>query len=121
MSDQVASVEAVGVRKPQVRERRQFVRYPCQVEVVCRVYGSKDQAVYPALSQDVSVQGIGLILSSCLNRGLILEVKPQSARWETIRSVLARVRSATALPDGRWLIGCSFVRPLTEEELASWL
>jgi hypothetical protein len=67
--------------------------------------------------RDVSIQGVGLIAHQCFASGTSLSV--EAGPSESLPTELtATVRYAKALPDGRWLLGCSFSRHLTLDDFA---
>lgn len=71
----------------------------------------------PVKIHDVSVTGIGLIVNSCFRSGAILEVRVGNGPSGVARPVLARVKQATAQPDGTWLLGCTLVSRLSDADL----
>jgi hypothetical protein len=102
-------------------ERRASVRYACDLETSWRVYGTRTGDWWTVSVQDISVAGIGLISNFRLNSGTILVVKLQSTNQSFSRPLLARVSRATVQSDGKWVIGCSFVRKLSDDELQALL
>lgn len=68
--------------------------------------------------RDVSIQGVGLIAMQSLVSGasLFIEAGPSGKSLPT--ELTATVRHVTMLPDGRWLLGCSFSRHLTLDDVA---
>ncbi|HZZ79143.1 MAG TPA: PilZ domain-containing protein [Gemmataceae bacterium] len=62
---------------------------------------------------DVSVMGIGLICTRSVKSGTTIRVTSGPSGRALPRDLLATVRHVTSLPDGRWLLGCSFSRNLT--------
>jgi hypothetical protein len=72
---------------------------------------------WPGTIRDISSVGIGLVLKRRFEpgSGLAIEVPAQGDRAE--ETLLARVRHATRLPDGRWLHGCSLVSELSDDEM----
>jgi hypothetical protein len=68
--------------------------------------------------RDVSIQGVGLIAHQCFASGksLLIEAGPSGS---LPTELTATVRHAKTLPDGRWLLGCSFSRHLTLDDFAA--
>ncbi len=120
MSKKSLSPEARLAKRHQKTERRGWVRYPSDLEVSCRLVGTNERHVWAGKVEDISAVGVGLIMNCTFRHGALLSLAP-SKGTETVQSVLARVRDTTAQPGGCWLIGCSFVRELSEQELEAWL
>ena len=106
---------------PSGANRRAFVRYAMQRKGSCQVPFSKEMlGDLTAQIVDISVKGIGLILSRPFWKRTILSVE-LSAAPEGSRNELVIVQRTMEQPDGRWLVGCVFARPLSEEELQELL
>jgi hypothetical protein len=67
--------------------------------------------------RDVSRSGIGLILNCRPPVASTLVIKLQTPTQHLSRPMLLRVEHVTDQGDGTWVVGCSFVRKLREEEL----
>jgi hypothetical protein len=102
--------------------RRAYVRYAMQRKGSCQVPFSKEMlGDLTAQIVDISVKGIGLILSRPFWKRTILSVELSAASPEGSRNELVIVQRTMEQPDGRWLVGCVFARPLSEEELQELL
>jgi hypothetical protein len=68
--------------------------------------------------RDISIHGIGLLAKEPFATGtaFLIETGPPGKTLATELSV--ELRHATKLPDGDWLLGCTFSRPLTTEDFA---
>ena len=102
-------------------DRRAFVRYATEAEAVCCPAGAMAGSGWPGRVADLSASGIGLLLRHRFERGTPLAIELLDAAPGSSRTVLARVRHATARPEGTWLVGCAFAEPLTEDELKGLL
>jgi PilZ domain len=101
-------------------ERRAWIRFARDVEVTYRQAGAMKDAGWPGRVVDVSVGGLGLLLRHRFEPGTQLAVEVNNRAGTFRRTLLARVRHATAViasGDPRWLVGCEFDQHLTEEEL----
>jgi hypothetical protein len=67
--------------------------------------------------QDVSSQGVGLVANQSFTLGSVLVLRFPSTALET-KPLLVRIKHLQPLPDGQFKIGCTFVVPLTDEQLA---
>jgi hypothetical protein len=101
---------------------RVWQRHNCELEVSCRPLAARgdNDPHWSAVIRDLSIAGIGLILGRRFERGTSLAIEIPTPE-DTTESLLVRVAHATNLPDGKWLLGCAFVTPLSEEELEGLL
>ena len=72
---------------------------------------------YPAVLRDVSRRGVGLLTCAWFGVDTELSIRLMDLPRGVRNTLPARVRHATALPDGTWLIGCRLTRPFTALEL----
>ena len=99
------------------RERRVAVRYPGNPDAACRAY-TPSAGVYTAWVRDISATGIALLLPSEFEPGALLTLELENADQGVSCVLRARVVHALEVPpDGHWLHGCAFEKPLTAEEL----
>jgi hypothetical protein len=73
----------------------------------------------PATVQDISRTGLALLVNEPLKGGDILVVRLEEAAGGAAELWLVRVKHARQQPDPEqhWLLGCSFTRPLREDDL----
>ena len=101
-------------------ERRAWVRFANDGEIWCEPVGalSKEELETAWLGKirNISSSGIGLDMSQRFEPGteLIIEL---AERPKVLRRLVAHVVNATPNADGRWIIGCTFDRVLSPEEL----
>lgn len=121
----VPTLSAVGspAQTPARIDCRVRPRHACDLEASCQPVAARgDQDLqWPGTIRDISTVGVGLVLKRRFEpgSGLAIEVPAVGDRAE--ETLLARVRHATRLPDGRWLHGCSFISELGDDELQSLL
>ncbi|MGH7169572.1 MAG: PilZ domain-containing protein [Gemmataceae bacterium] len=105
-------------QKPQAAERRAWVRYPPRrLEMLWHLFGMKPPEQRPARIQDISMQGVGLIVDRSFAQGSILVLRFPGDSLQS-RPVLVRVKHLQPLSGGEFKVGCTFVVPLSEEQLA---
>jgi hypothetical protein len=100
-------------------ERRAFVRVATDLDATCRPAGPMRDQGWPGQLRDISRGGLGLLLRHSFRPGSELTVELRERGGEVRRIVSVRVIHATAvLVEGnyRWLLGCAFEQPLSEEE-----
>jgi hypothetical protein len=84
----------------------------------CLLVAPPDYRRRPGVVRDVSRSGVGLLLAEPLPEGTVLGVRPETPAGAS-RVATLRVRHATALDDGRWLVGCAHVTALPPAELSA--
>jgi hypothetical protein len=70
---------------------------------------------------DISVSGLGLLLDRALDAGTLLFVELESSPESAPVELLARVVRSAPAAANEWTVGCEFVNPLAEEDLAAIL
>jgi hypothetical protein len=108
-------------RPPQTAERRAWIRYPSRhLEMLWHLFGMKPPEQRPARIQDISAQGIGLIVDRAFAQGSVLVLRFPGTTLET-RPILVRVKYLKPLGNDEYHAGCTFVVPLTEAQLTEFL
>ena len=102
---------------PQNEERRAFVRYRRRLDALWQMLGLPPRDMVAGKVTDLSVTGLGLAVDQPFAVDAHLMVRLPSARcgWTTH---LLKVHNCTLIAPGTYKLGCSFVRPLTPEQLA---
>ena len=70
---------------------------------------------------DISRGGLKLLLTHKFERGTTLRIRTVNEGAEKSGSVTAEVRYAVPTCQGKWMIGCAFLKELSESELRSWV
>jgi hypothetical protein len=106
---------------PRRSERRVSVRYSTDFLAYCEPAAAKTatrtEARWSAQVRNISAGGIGLVLARRFERGTVLMVELTDRVEGGSRHVPVRVVHTTAAGQGHWILGCSFVRTMNEEEL----
>jgi len=84
------------------------------------LWGGKDLK-WGAQIRDISVGGVSLVLRRRFERGAGLAIELPGSPDGLPNTVLARVVHVRPQEGGVWVLGCSFVSPLSEEEVATLL
>jgi hypothetical protein len=98
-------------------ERRTAIRHSCGVVTSCRPVTAGTDINWPVEVTDVSRNGIGMRVERRFELSSLLEIDLQSVVPHLDRTLLAAVRNVRNHRDGDWVVGCSFARPLDDEEL----
>ena len=110
-----AEAPAAGATRGKAADKRASVRYASNQGGFCNAVGSEKVPRWPARVQDVSADGLALLL------GRRFEVR--SSLWVELmdgpagRYYLVRVVRVQARPGRKWLLGCVFARRLAEDEV----
>jgi hypothetical protein len=103
---------------PASRKRRAWVRYPSRSTASLQLLESETELGWWALIQDVSQGGMALILPRRVAPGTVLLIDEPPVRAEKRgRALPMRVVHAVPHPGGRWIVGCQFSEPISEEAL----
>jgi hypothetical protein len=102
-------------------DRRGATRHPCPGQSLWRLVGEDPAAVPLARIRDVSDTGIGLCVREPLPPGAVFVLIPPGQTPPLPRPLTLRVVHATPLAEGDWLVGCQFVRRLTDQDLQALL
>jgi hypothetical protein len=121
MPEQNGSVETGFAHSPAELERRGADRHACDLQPSWRVLGQGGGESWSAKVHDLSTTGICLQAPCSIRPGTVLLVRLHGRTEKLSRPLAVRVMHATVRPEGDWLIGCVFVRPLEEENLRNLL
>jgi hypothetical protein len=98
-------------------DRRGAQRCPCNLQPFWRFIGYDHCAEAPLRVRDISATGIGLQVKQPLKPGTALVINLQTRQQQLSRPLAVRVMHATLLADGDWLLGCQFVRRLSDQDM----
>jgi hypothetical protein len=99
-------------------DRRAAERFPVNGDSSCSFAGQVAEGFGVARIQNVSMDGIGLLLARALEPGALLAVVLTNPSRGFSKTVLVRVVHVTAQPAG-YLVGGTFSAPLTYQELSA--
>ena len=103
-----------------LQERRHFVRFPAQLDVLVRTGGGGKTGVeWRARVRDISTKGIGLVLPRTFAPGTVLfvSVAREGNAGEPFR-MKAQVMRVVAESCG-YFLGCQLAEPLNGDELTA--
>jgi hypothetical protein len=101
------------------KECRVYERYPSGVPTSCQPASARagGDLKWSANVYDVSLGGIGLVVSRRFERGTALAVEVPELHSDQCYTTFAKVMHVRRLDDGSWLHGCAFVGELSEDGL----
>jgi hypothetical protein len=98
-------------------DRRAVERYAVNTEAICPFVSPVTEDFATVKIRDVSMQGIGLLMSRRVEPGALLTVVLANLARGFSKTVLVRVVHVTAL-GGSYLVGGTFVTPLNYQEMS---
>lgn len=99
-------------------DRRASERLPAGADAACSFVSPVVEDFGPARIKNVSLEGIGLIVTRKVESGALLALTLANAARGFSKTVLVRVMHVTPQPGG-FLVGGSFSAPLTYQELTT--
>lgn len=101
-------------------ERRSSPRFPTELETTCRPAGSGPEGEFQAKVRNISMGGISLLSPRAFQEGDLINVQLPSAAAEDRCTVLACVVFVKRKDDDWWVLGCTFSRELSEDDLEAF-
>jgi len=99
------------------KNKRATVRYRCAPATPGRVILPDDHEYQRAWVLNLSRAGVGLHMARNLEPGTLLVIQLKGNGGGKSYELAAQVAHATPQLDNEWLIGCAFLRPLSEQDL----
>lgn len=97
-------------------DHRAWVRFPCQAKTSLRAVVSAASEQETAQVINISAGGLAVQASRPYESGTLLSLE-LGGGGQPARTVQARVVHAVPQPNGQWLLGCTFVSELGEQDL----
>lgn len=97
-------------------ERRAAERKICSLEATSHAIEPGQTLSWGAVVNDVSAGGLSVTLCFPFRPGTYLAVDLQSEAG-TARTLMVRVQHVHDQTDGRWRLGCEFIKPLGESDM----
>jgi hypothetical protein len=98
---------------------RVWERYQLDLQTACQPVATRNDRdlVWAATIRDISVGGVGIVMPRRFEPGMGLAIELPPKADGTSDTLLARVAHVRRLPEGGWLLGCTFISQLSEQEL----
>jgi PilZ domain len=100
---------------------RAWVRFSCDVPMICRRAARNSSAEWKGKIVDVAPGGIGIVIPLPLETGTALTIELALGQDESPRTFLVRVAQTPRQTGTDWLLGCEFTRSFTDVELTQLL
>lgn len=109
------------IRPVSRNDRRDWLRHPCSLNAVWSPLDGHHEGPGVGQVQNLSVTGMGMLVTSRVKLGSILTLKLEDERSYVSRPLLAKVVHTEQKDSGHWCIGCAFVNRLSSAELQALL
>lgn len=103
---------------PEPSDRRASERFPINADTTCTFAGAVVQDLGPVKIKNISMEGIGLVLTRKVETGALLAVTLTNGARSFQKTVVVRVAHVTP-QIGAFLVGGTFASPLTYQELST--
>ena len=103
----------------QLNDRRAGSRCSCTLSATCEPIPPGSAEHFPGTVQNISEDGIGLILDRQLEAGSHLWVVMRGADDVLLGKMLIRIVHITSQTDGHWLHGCLFTKEVSDPVMQS--
>jgi hypothetical protein len=104
-------------RQQQERERRGGARYSINLDATCRPVANAAGQRWEATVTDLSISGLCAQVKRRFEPGNVLEISFALKDDGSTVNQLARVRWARVTESKSWLLGCEFVKAITDDDL----
>jgi hypothetical protein len=106
-------------RLPKGVDCRVWERHSCDLETSCQPIADRAnrEHVWQAQIHDISLSGIGIILDRRFEKGAGLAIQIPETDHSSGEILLAKVVHTTALPEKKWLLGCSFAIAISHDQI----
>jgi c-di-GMP-binding flagellar brake protein YcgR len=101
-------------------ERRVWVRHPAELNTTCQAADGTGSEPLSAVVRNISQGGISLLLGQPFEPGEMLSIELPGPGEGTNYTVLACVVHVSAQGDDEWIVGCTFSRELSDEDLQTF-
>jgi hypothetical protein len=120
--DDLAPFGAVR-QKYEPPDQRNWVRFPCDLRATYQRVRPIEPKPPPHVGEivDISANGVGMIVAESIDVGTLLHLHLSTAAGDAALPMLISVVRQTTQPDGRWTLGCNFLRELGDDELRPFL
>ena len=114
----LAAFQDPGAAEPH-RDNRHWQRYPCNIKATCQVVSPSVGPKWPATVLNVSTNGMALQVLHDVPTGTLLAAELAGGATHQATTILACVVHVLTQTSGERVLGCSFIRELSEADLAS--
>jgi c-di-GMP-binding flagellar brake protein YcgR len=122
LSDEELQFFGAERRRPEGRsDVRAWVRYPCTTESIFHSVLSADQERCRAKVLNISAGGVALLSPRKLESGTLLNIDLIGSEGRPTRTLKARVVHEAVHADNQYVLGCTFVADLSDDDVMALL
>lgn len=116
-------LEPFGARlvRPEATDKRVWVRFATDAQGTYQIMRTSDRVRNPCRAVNLSAGGIALEVGRYIDIGTTLNLEVRAANGRLTLSLLAGVVRVQVRDGQHSLVGCNFIRELTDNELQAWL
>lgn len=103
--------------RPEKKDQRAWVRFPCPFQATFQVVRGTETVSQSAQVVDIAPTGIGLQIQGPMEVGTLISIEMGGREPAPTLTMLASVVRSREQPGNEWMLGCTFIRELTAEEL----
>ncbi len=106
--------------RPEGADQRRWVRFPCRAPAFFQLLRSFDAHSWPAMVVNISASGLGIVVGQPIEVGTLLRIDVAAPEAKTPLRVVGCVVRYNYLSGKEWLLGCNFLRQLSDKELEAY-
>lgn len=116
-ADELRAFGAERVRPTADNDIRAWVRFPCEIETTFHSVVAAQREVWQAKVLNISAGGVALLVQRKFETGALLSLALTDPDSKQVRKLKVRVVHVLDKKDGSWVLGCTFVKELSDDEL----
>jgi hypothetical protein len=117
LTDEDLQVFGAQRRKPSSPDQRNWIRYSCSATARYQFVSAQTSQKWPARVVDISAGGIRLAVDQTIDVGALLSLELHAKTGDASRVLLACVARLDRGPDEELILGCNFIRELSETDI----
>jgi hypothetical protein len=107
--------------RDQTTDQREVQRLTCDIAANFQLVAGEDQVPQSARVLNISASGVGLQVDGAIENGALLSLELRNTAATFEKTVLACVVHVTRQPQHSWILGCNFIRSISEDDLRALL
>jgi hypothetical protein len=115
--DDLQAMDIKRERPANTYDKRTWTRFPTTAQVLYRSMNSEYEPIMAAEVMNASPSGVGLAVDEALEPGTLLDLTVQKPSGQKLFGILACVVYRHMEDASRFIVGCNFIRDLSEKEL----
>jgi hypothetical protein len=120
LNEQHLSAFGAARARPNEPDPRGWERFPCDAKALCQRVNGPTGPHYPARVLNIAVGGMALLMRESMAVGELLSTELHDALGKPVVTILACVVHAQTVAEGQ-ILGCNFIRELSETDIKSLL